>query len=77
MTLLFLTAGMCFLAWICRELLLSKVADVWIMSDSIGSADAVAVLGGGLEIRPFAAADFYRRGLVRKVLVARVGLIFR
>jgi uncharacterized SAM-binding protein YcdF (DUF218 family) len=33
-------------------------------------ADAVAVLGGQLEVRPFAAADLYHRGLVKKILVS-------
>jgi DUF218 domain len=33
--------------------------------------DAVVVLGGGLEYRPFIAADLYRKGLVSKVLVSR------
>ena len=31
------------------------------------------MLGGGLEYRPFAAADYYRRGLVAKVLVSNIG----
>ncbi len=31
------------------------------------------VLGGGLEYRPFAAAEFYRRGLVPKILVSNIG----
>jgi uncharacterized SAM-binding protein YcdF (DUF218 family) len=43
---------------------------MWIVSDSVDAADAVAVFGGGLEDRPFAAADYYRRGLVPKVLLA-------
>ena len=39
--------------------------------DSVEAADAVAVLGGGgSKDRPFAAADYYRRGLVPKVLLA-------
>ncbi len=56
-------------AWANRELLLRWVADWWIVSDPIGPADAVAVFGGGLADRPFAAARYYRLGLVKKVLI--------
>lgn len=59
-------------AWLGREPLLRWIADVWIVSDPIGPADAVAVFGGGIEDRPFAAAAFYRDGLVKKVLVSNV-----
>jgi uncharacterized SAM-binding protein YcdF (DUF218 family) len=52
-----------------RELLLRWVADLWIVSDPISPADVVAVFGGGLADRPFAAAQYYRLGLVKKVLV--------
>ena len=38
----------------------------------VTSADVVAILGGGLEVRPFAAAEFYNKGLVTKVLVSEV-----
>jgi uncharacterized SAM-binding protein YcdF (DUF218 family) len=58
-------------AWLARELLLRGLADLWIVSDGVTTqADAVAVLGGQIEIRPFAAADLYRRGLAKKVLVS-------
>jgi DUF218 domain len=43
-----------------------------IVSDPVTRGDAVVVLGGGLEYRPFAAADLYKKGLVSKVLVSRV-----
>jgi uncharacterized SAM-binding protein YcdF (DUF218 family) len=43
---------------------------MWIVSDAVTSADAVAVLGGGLETRPFAAAEYYRNGLTKKILLA-------
>jgi uncharacterized SAM-binding protein YcdF (DUF218 family) len=60
-------------AWLGREPLLRSAADFWIVSDDAASADAAVVLGGGLEIRPFAAADYYQRGLVRKILISNVG----
>ena len=56
-------------AWADREWLLRSLAELWIVSDPIGQADAVAVFGGGLADRPFAAAQYYRYGLVKKVLV--------
>jgi uncharacterized SAM-binding protein YcdF (DUF218 family) len=58
--------------WFAREPLLRGVADLWIVSDPVSHADAVGVLGGGLEVRPFAAAELYKRGLVTKALLSRV-----
>jgi uncharacterized SAM-binding protein YcdF (DUF218 family) len=58
--------------WLAREPLLRGAASLWIVSDPVTHADAVAVLGGGLEVRPFAAAELYKKGLVTKVLISRV-----
>lgn len=58
--------------WYGRVPLLRGAAMLWIVSDPIGPADAVAVFGGGLEDRPFAAAAYYREGLVKKILVSNV-----
>ena len=57
-------------AWLAREPLLRGAADLWIVSDEVTQADVVAVLGGQIEMRPFAAANLYQRGLVKKVLVS-------
>jgi uncharacterized SAM-binding protein YcdF (DUF218 family) len=57
-------------AWIGREWLLLSAADLWIVSDPIGPADAVAIFGGGIRDRPFAAARYYQQGLVDKILVS-------
>jgi uncharacterized SAM-binding protein YcdF (DUF218 family) len=57
-------------AWADRDWLLLSAADLWIVSDPIAPADAVAVFGGGLADRPFAAAQYYRQGLVKKILVS-------
>jgi uncharacterized SAM-binding protein YcdF (DUF218 family) len=59
--------------WLEPAPLLRGAADLWIVSDEPAPADAVAVLGGGLEYRPFAAADYYRRGLVPKILISNIG----
>jgi uncharacterized SAM-binding protein YcdF (DUF218 family) len=59
--------------WLEREFLLRSAADLWIVSDPVTArADAVAVLGGSLETRPFAAAELYQKGLVAKILVSQV-----
>ena len=65
-------ASLCAGAWIEREVLLRGAAGLWIVSDPITPADAVVVLGGGIDIRPFVAADLYVKGLVKKVLLSGV-----
>jgi hypothetical protein len=59
-------------AWVGCDWLLRSAADLWIVSDPIGPADAVAVFGGGIEDRPLAAAEYYREGLVKKILISNV-----
>ena len=59
-------------AWLERTALLQSAADLWVVSDPITPADAVVVLGGGADVRPFVAADLYAKGLVHKVLVSQV-----
>jgi hypothetical protein len=49
--------------WLARVQILQGAARAWIVSDSVVPADAIAVLGGGLETRPFAAADLYKKGM--------------
>ena len=60
--------------WFARVSVLRSAAELWIVSDRPLPADAAVVLGGGLEDRPFAAAEYYRRGLVKKILVSNVRL---
>jgi uncharacterized SAM-binding protein YcdF (DUF218 family) len=59
--------------WLERASVLRGLADLWIVSDPVTQSDVVAVLGGGLEVRPFAAAEFYKRGLVSRVVISQVG----
>ena len=66
--LVLLVAGV----WREHAALLRGAAELWIVSDPITPADAVVVLGGDLEVRPFVAAELYKQGLVPKVLVSRV-----
>ena len=72
LTIALLLVGLGAGAWLERETLLRGLADLWIVSDPVTHGDAVVVLGGGLDDRPFVAADLYRKGLVSKVLVSRV-----
>jgi uncharacterized SAM-binding protein YcdF (DUF218 family) len=57
--------------WLVREPVLIGVAELWIVSDPVSRANAIVVLGGGLETRPFAAAELWRRGLADKILVSQ------
>ena len=63
------------IAWLVRVPLLQGAARAWIVTDEpLTPADAVIVLGGGVETRPFAAAEYYRTGLAPRVLVSDVRL---
>jgi uncharacterized SAM-binding protein YcdF (DUF218 family) len=59
-------------AWFGREALLRGAAELWVVSDVPRPADAVAVFGGGLSVRPAAAAEYYREGLVKKILISNI-----
>lgn len=60
--------------WREHAAILQRLAAAWVVSDEPTHADAVVVLGGDLDVRPFAAATIYKRGLADKVLVANVRL---
>jgi len=57
------------LAWLHREALLRHAAEQWVVSDDIHPADAIVVLGGGVNTRPFTAAEDYLSGLAHRILV--------
>jgi uncharacterized SAM-binding protein YcdF (DUF218 family) len=58
--------------WWGHRQLLQSAARFWVEYDSTEPADVVAIFGGGLETRPSAAAEYFRQGLVHKILVSRV-----
>ena len=60
------------LAWFHREALLRYAAEQWAVSDDIHPADAIVVLGGGVDTRPFAAAEDYLNGVARRILLTDV-----
>ena len=55
-----------------RAPLLTGLARLWIVDEPLSKADAIVVLGGGLQTRPFLAAELYRQGLAPKVVVMNV-----
>jgi uncharacterized SAM-binding protein YcdF (DUF218 family) len=59
-------------AWQFRAGLLRSAAELWIVSDPLEAADAIVILGGGIDTRPFAAAEYYKRGLAPQILIADV-----
>jgi hypothetical protein len=69
---LLLLIGLSIAIWFSREILLQAAADYWIISDEVRAADAVAVLGGHVKSRAEAAGEYYRAGLVQKVLISNV-----
>ena len=58
------------LFWSIHAYIFRTVAKLWIMSDRLDEADAIVVLGGGLGVRPAAAAELYKRGISKQVIVA-------
>src|SRR6185369_5750368 len=55
--------------WTFRASLLFAAAEAWTVSDPLQPGDAVVVLGGGANTRPFAAAEIYHAGLAKVVLL--------
>jgi uncharacterized SAM-binding protein YcdF (DUF218 family) len=60
--------------WSFRASLLTGIANAWIVNDTPEKADAIVVLGGGVEYRPFAAARLYNEGYAPKILIMDVDL---
>lgn len=59
------------LAWFFRTPLLRGLAHAWVVDDPVTKSDAIVVLGGGRDWRPFAAAEMYKAGEAPLVLVAQ------
>lgn len=60
------------LAYCFREPLLIQAGRLWIVDEPVVSAEAVVVLGGGTQSRPFAAAELVRDRVTTNVLLAHV-----
>jgi uncharacterized SAM-binding protein YcdF (DUF218 family) len=57
-----------------RAPLLTGLANAWVVNDPVTKADAIVILGGGLENRPFAAAKLYHDGVAPQILYMDVRL---
>ena len=61
------------ICWLWRQTILEQITDVLAISDPIDKADAIVILGGGIYDRSGIAADFYRSGIVKRILISNVG----
>ncbi|HET7463944.1 MAG TPA: ElyC/SanA/YdcF family protein [Longimicrobium sp.] len=59
----------CALAWLLRAPILTAAARYLSVHDPLQKSDAIFVFGGDPDIRPYAAAALYHRGLAPRVLV--------
>ncbi len=68
-----LAAFFCFLlsvfCFVFRSPLLRFAANVWLVNDAPAKADAIVLLGGGIDFRPYGAAQLYRQGLAQRILI--------
>ena len=55
-----------------RAPLLTGLARAWVVNDPVTKADAIVILGGGLENRPLAAAALFHKGVAPMVLYMNV-----
>ena len=60
--------------YVFRAPLLAEVARAWVVNEPATQADAIVILGGGIENRPFAAARMFHEGIAPKVLYMNVRL---
>jgi uncharacterized SAM-binding protein YcdF (DUF218 family) len=66
--------GFLLLVYIFRIPLLIGMAKAWVVNDPVTRADAIVVLGGGLENRPFAAAKLFHEGVASRIVYMDVRL---
>jgi uncharacterized SAM-binding protein YcdF (DUF218 family) len=57
------------LLWVFRVFIFRTATKLWIVSERLDQADAIVVLGGGLGVRP-AAAALYKRDISKRILAA-------
>src|SRR5438046_1443012 len=55
--------------YVFRAPILVSLAECWIVTEPLVKADAIVVLGGGIERRPFEAARLYREGSASRILL--------
>jgi uncharacterized SAM-binding protein YcdF (DUF218 family) len=57
-----------------RAPLLTEMANAWVVNEPAAKANAIVVLGGGVDTRPFAAAKLYHAGVAPLILYMNVRL---
>jgi uncharacterized SAM-binding protein YcdF (DUF218 family) len=72
--LLALGCALLTLCYFFRSPMLRGVAEAWVVNEPVAKADAIVILGGGLENRPFAAAKLFEAGAAPKILYMDVKL---
>lgn len=71
---LILCGALLLAGYVFRAPLLTGLAGAWVVNDPAAKADAIVILGGGLENRPFAAAKLFHDGIAPRVLYMNVRL---
>jgi uncharacterized SAM-binding protein YcdF (DUF218 family) len=71
-TLALILAAALIVCWVARSFLLQGAAQLWVVSEPVEPADALVVLAGRIDVRPFAAADLYKQGLAPRILISNV-----
>lgn len=61
-------------AYLFRAPLLAGLAQAWVVNEPVDRADAIVILGGGIENRPFAAARLFHAGVAPQILYMDVQL---
>lgn len=69
LALLLVLCASLIVAGLCRAPLLRGLANEWIVNEPLSHADAIVVLGGGPDTRPFEAARLFHLGLASKILL--------
>jgi len=60
--------------WFFRAPLLANLAAAWVVNQPVTKADAIVILGGGVENRPFTAAKLFQDGIAPRILYMNVRL---
>jgi hypothetical protein len=66
--LLAVVGGLILAGYVFRASLLTGLAEAWVVNEPATKADAIVILGGGLENRPFAAARLFHDGVAPRIL---------
>lgn len=65
---------MLLVCYVFRAPLLTGLAEAWVVNDPVTKADAIVIPGGGVENRPFAAANLFHDGVAPRILYMDVRL---